>query len=177
MLIKKDSVASIIVKDGKIAEIIHYSDGKFEKCWVCGKLTVKRFLGTPECEECSEFRYEKCMQCKYGIRKSNFVVGPTDLDDHIEFYTACAIRDYFLKLRDKPNFKECPSSWHVSISERKKCFAPKDPEKARICKYLVLTDTEKRFCKLWKRFKYKSYCRICTDKENWWGFPISKGGK
>lgn len=129
MLIKNKPVAHIkIDKEGHIVEIEHYSDGKEKSCIYCGTLTKKRRLGSPECEECFEYGYEKCNKCEYGFRASEFRCNGNDLEDHFIHYTACAMRDYMGKLRKNPNFDHKPSAWHVSPIERKKCFKEKEKD-------------------------------------------------
>lgn len=112
-------------KEGHIVEIEHYSDGSKKPCIYCGELTKKRILGLPECKECIEYGYEKCSKCKYGFKAQTFHCNGNDLEDHFTHYIACAMRDYYGKLRDKPNFEHKPSAWHVSPIERKECFKEK----------------------------------------------------
>jgi hypothetical protein len=122
MLIHKDPVAGIKIKeDGKI-EITHYTDGKDKPCIYCNQTTKNRKLGSPVCKSCFEFGYSKCKKCTYGFRASTFHCNGNDLEDHFTHYTACAMHDYMGNLRKTPNFKEKPSVWHVSPIERKKCF-------------------------------------------------------
>lgn len=125
MLIRKKPVASIKIDKEDHIKIEHYSDGKKKPCIYCGTLTKKRILGLPECDECVEYGYEKCSECEYGFRASTFHCNGNDLEDHYTFYTACAMRDYYFKLRDKPDFDSKPSAWPVSPIERKKCFKEK----------------------------------------------------
>ena len=126
MLINKNPVGCVkIDKNGNI-EIEHYSDGIEKPCIYCRTLTKNRRLGSPECEECIEYGYSKCSKCKYGFKVQTFHCNGNDLEDHFTHYTACAMRNHFGKLRDKPNFKDSPSAWPVSPIERKKCFKEKE---------------------------------------------------
>ena len=123
MLIEKEPVSRIkIDKEGNIVKIKHFSDRKNKKCIYCGELTKKRVLGFPECEECTEYGYEKCGKCKFGFKAQTFHCNGNDLEDHFTSYTACAMIDYIGNKRDKPNFEHKPSAWYVNPIERKKCF-------------------------------------------------------
>jgi hypothetical protein len=62
----------------------------------------------------------------FGKRCSTYVVGPTDLDDHVEHYTGCMIRDHYGKLKDRPDVKSEVSAWHTSHRDRMKCFYNKE---------------------------------------------------
>jgi hypothetical protein len=125
MLVKKEPVTHIrINRKGKV-EVKHFSDRERKPCIYCKRLTKKRVLGLPECKECIKYGYEKCSECKYGFRASEFHCDGNDLNDHFIHYTACAMRDYMGDLRSKTNFKESPSAWYVSPLERKVCFKKK----------------------------------------------------
>lgn len=126
MIIKKEPVAQIsITKKGK-TKIKHYSAKNKEPCIYCGTLTKNRLLGIPECPECVEYEYSKCSKCKYGFEVQQFCCNGNDIEDHFEYYTACAMRDYYGKLRDKPDFDNKPTAWGISPKERKKCFKPRN---------------------------------------------------
>ena len=134
MLIKKEPVGHVrITKEGSI-EIEHYSDGKKKSCIYCGTLTKKRILGSPECSECIEYGYEKCKQCKFGFRKSEFHCNGNDLEDHFTYYTACAIRDGMGNMRKEPNYDYGYGTWHLSPMKRKICFKEKKSSEMRIKK-------------------------------------------
>lgn len=126
MLIKKVPVAKIKIKEDGSFEIIHFTDGIEKPCIYCGELTTERRLGLSECSSCKEYGYSKCKQCKYGVEKSTFCCNGNDFEDHFEYYTGCAKRDHYNKLRKVPDFKSCPSAWGVSPLNRKKCFSKKE---------------------------------------------------
>ncbi|MFW9873717.1 MAG: hypothetical protein ACFFG0_11485 [Candidatus Thorarchaeota archaeon] len=121
MMIKKEPCATISIKDGKIT-IYHVPGDKEKPCMYCGVMTKNRNLGLSECEDCFKHEYPICKKCKHGIQRSNFIVGPTDLDDHFEYYTACLIRKGRGELLEKPDSESTFSAWYVTPLQRKKCF-------------------------------------------------------
>lgn len=124
MMIKKEPVAKITITKGKM-KIEHYSDGELKPCLYCKKLTKNRRLGFVECEECCEFEWSKCEECKFGKEKHRFVTDGDDLHDHFEYWTACLKRNSHGDLFVGSNPESTFSAWHVTPPERKKCFVKK----------------------------------------------------
>jgi hypothetical protein len=124
MMIKKEPVAKITIKNGKMI-IEHCSDGKLKPCLYCGKLTANRLFGSPECKECCEFEYSKCKECKFGVKRSRFVCDGEDINDHFEYWIACLKRNSHGDLLVGSNTESTFSVWHVTPPERKKCFIKK----------------------------------------------------
>jgi hypothetical protein len=121
MLIKREPVGKLVIKrDGK-CEIVSFKGKKEEECIYCKEKTRERELGLAVCEKCKEYDYSKCKECKYGVNKSAFVSNGNDLEDYVKKWIGCAIRNHFLEKQD-PNPNSCGSAWHISPTERRKCF-------------------------------------------------------
>jgi hypothetical protein len=144
-LIKKEPIGSInieLTKRGNIKKIafIFPELEKPEPCIECKKPTTKTRMGFAECEDCQ--KYENCCNdCENMICKSTFCC-PTgeDMDDYVQQWTACGIRkikmegsSYQYEILSQINFESSISASDIPVSEKRKCFKPRDVAKSRYC--------------------------------------------
>jgi hypothetical protein len=97
---------------------------KPEPCWNCKTLTKKTRMGSPECPDCQAYE-DCCEQCQFCIPRTTFVSNGEDIEDHVDHWKACGIRNLMGEKLTEFNPESRFSCWGLSINTKKLCFISK----------------------------------------------------